>query len=510
MDSSKHAAPLVHTASSVRPETLLVLLTGILETTVDLDTDGILNRFNSGARSLSKGSRPCFSSSTSSPPDADSDPLYVDDRLKSALDAVAILCVMEPQGEVYAVALETRAGKCTLYIACNGTPPALLEAYLNGIRGRLLQISLSTAIDADKSTGVPSNETIQALMQNMLMDCHKHGLKKIRRRLEKRKAGFDAYMAKLSQNPARVDVALRDKLCCLQGHLNVLVRMFEEQEPDDEIAVVIVYHASSLYEYLKEGSAELYLLQELDQEFATTGDGFTMRRFFEKLFAYYTAVMDLVSVTGSVAFWPLIKCNFTVVLVPGEHHVVSFPVRGQAVDAILTTFQETALRHMHDSVEKTAKEPWSGYLDNAFTFQSHVHAVCALISYLHRQQIRTYRYLGISKLACYSCSRYINAYNALSEELDGSQEDFFMRGTRGKIYLPWILPHLGADRDQRIQENMMEEIRWDMEALLGREAMRQARPGSTDISESENASSTFGLCPDIEDRIERKKRKFGL
>ncbi|TFY74138.1 hypothetical protein EWM64_g9874 [Hericium alpestre] len=375
-------------------------------------------------------------------------------------------------------------------------------AYLQEIKHQMRQLGHLFGVDRDRPVDVSPNEATQDLVLDMLLKCHQHGLQKIRQRLEKHKAGFDAYMAEVRQNPGTVDGVLHDELCDLENGLNLVARTFKEQRPDVEIAKLIVWYASLLAKYLKDGSSELRLLEGLDQHFATPVGGFTMCCFLEELFTHHTAVMNLVSLSASVRFRPLIESNLTIVLVPGEHHAVSFPVRGPAVDATLTAFDKTALSRMHDNVETIAKEPWSGTQHDNFTFQSYVHAECALIAYLHRHKLRAYPYIGVSKLACYSCSRYIHTYNAAGKELDGFHECFFTRGTRGEICLPWVSPELGTDQDKMVQGKMIEEIKQDMEALLGRDAARRAGPGSTGIPETEKPAPAHNWASKLKEHVQ--------
>ncbi|TFY79143.1 hypothetical protein EWM64_g4869 [Hericium alpestre] len=269
----------------------------------------------------------------------------------SVLDSFAALCVSKATREVYAIALETKANQCTMYVTCNGTPPKSLEVYLQYIKNQILQIGLAVVpTDPDESIEVPFSATTQTLTFDLLMKCHKHGMKKIRRRLEKQKANYDTYMDKLRQDARSVDTMLHEKLCQFQDHLNEVAKIFKTKLSDDFMATMIVHHAPLFSKYLKEGSSELRLLQVLHEKFdeytvlsmasflifaylfsVPVSHGFSMQRFFKKLFTHYTAAMNVVSLAGSVCFRPLLKSHFTIVLVPEEHHTVSFPVRGQAV-----------------------------------------------------------------------------------------------------------------------------------------------------------------------------------
>ena len=65
------------------------------------------------------------------------------------------------------------------------------------------------------------------------------------------------------------------------------------------------------------------------------------------------------------------------------------------------------------------------------------------------ESIPVFSYLGVSKLSCSACKVWIDIYNLWGEV------KYYTRGSHGKWYWPWGLPHLGQ---AQLSECMVQEI----------------------------------------------------
>jgi hypothetical protein len=98
------------------------------------------------------------------------------------------------------------------------------------------------------------------------------------------------------------------------------------------------------------------------------------------------------------------------------------------------------------------------------TFSTCPHCECTILVYVVDQGIDIFPYVGASKLSCFACYMFFQAYN----EVYGSGGTYFTRGSRGKMYLPWVAPQFkDSETNWRVQRKMfdlLKELRRDVYA----------------------------------------------
>lgn len=97
-----------------------------------------------------------------------------------------------------------------------------------------------------------------------------------------------------------------------------------------------------------------------------------------------------------------------------------------------------------------------------YSEQSTVHCECLLVAYLLENQIPVYPFIGCTKLSCYACTMYIQAIN---QTFEGQLQSFAVKGSHGKLYLPWSCPDLvgvgqrGIALEKCLEENLLQDLR---------------------------------------------------
>ena len=120
-----------------------------------------------------------------------------------------------------------------------------------------------------------------------------------------------------------------------------------------------------------------------------------------------------------------------------------------------------------------------------------VHCKCALISYLHRNEIPTFSYIGVSKLCCKPCYAWILAYN---EHAESGRYD--IKGCHDKWYLGWKRPLLDTVAQERVDEGLVRLV--VREYCQTQLVMGKARPRSISDSSTSSEPADIETCSDGE------------
>jgi hypothetical protein len=97
------------------------------------------------------------------------------------------------------------------------------------------------------------------------------------------------------------------------------------------------------------------------------------------------------------------------------------------------------------------------FFQNDGSVQAPVHCECALVHYFNNPRVasaemRPMDVLGVSKLSCNACARFIEASNKYSNR------KFHTRGCHGKWCFPWALPPSHQQVSSTFQESMSRYI----------------------------------------------------
>ena len=128
------------------------------------------------------------------------------------------------------------------------------------------------------------------------------------------------------------------------------------------------------------------------------------------------------------------------------------------------------------------------FFRNDGSVQAPVHCECALVHYFNKQTVSSVEvppmnFLGVSKLSCNACVRFIKASN------EYSNWKFHTRGCHGKWYFPWASP----PSDQQVSSSFQESMsRYIVKLLVWK---RVARPRS-------NRDSCWTALDGVPDRSE--------
>jgi len=129
----------------------------------------------------------------------------------------------------------------------------------------------------------------------------------------------------------------------------------------------------------------------------------------------------------------------------------------RSIPAIITTvppaadfgklIEDTLEAHESETADDTrlrriASVTQRKFLRNDTSVQAPVHCECVLVHYFNdptvaSDEIPPINFLGVSKLSCIACARFIEASNKYRNR------KFYTRGCRGKLYFPWALPPSG-------------------------------------------------------------------
>jgi hypothetical protein len=153
----------------------------------------------------------------------------------------------------------------------------------------------------------------------------------------------------------------------------------------------------------------------------------------------------------------------------------------------LVTAKRTRLHQIVGVTQRT-------FFQNDGSVQAPVHCECALVHYFNNPRVasaemRPMDYLGVSKLSCNACARFIKASNKYSNR------KFYTRGCHGKWYFPWVSPPSHQLVSRTFQESMSRYIVALLESEGGARPRRNSDSscpspdleGVPDINESDEA-----------------------
>lgn len=211
---------------------------------------------------------------------------------------------------------------------------------------------------------------------------------------------------------------------------------------------------------------------------------FTLRRCLGKLFILHQRFSTLLKLTSSYSFAPFLKKPLTIKCVPGIARTISIDLGFESVRSAVAQTNRFAhssvTKETHDLVSKVhraitnkeTKRPSAYAQGDTFQFtNTWVHCECALLVYLHQNNIPAEEHIGISKLWCYGCYVFFNAYNLATDR------SYTAEGTHGKIYIPYVFPLVEfyeedprlsgqklQDLDHNIYTNMQQVLRQKLKA----------------------------------------------
>jgi OTT_1508-like deaminase len=126
-----------------------------------------------------------------------------------------------------------------------------------------------------------------------------------------------------------------------------------------------------------------------------------------------------------------------------------------------------------------------------------VHCECKLISYLTDSkdawsEIPALGYIGVSKLSCRPCYKWIKAYNSLG----GPQ--FHIRGTHGKWYPSWVMPTTSAKPglEEKFIHSMIHQY-----CGIQKHYMDASREEKRPYASEEDWKRVIKLLPEMESRM---------
>ena len=119
--------------------------------------------------------------------------------------------------------------------------------------------------------------------------------------------------------------------------------------------------------------------------------------------------------------------------------------------------------------------------------RARVHCECLLVAHFVKNMasLRPYDYIGLSKLLCYGCHSYFRAYN-----ITHPANEFYARGTHGKVYIPWVPPTLEDGSEDDVRVRMCEFMLQDLDVVWSSSQQR--------ISDSMDAFGSGSMMRDPE------------
>jgi len=112
-----------------------------------------------------------------------------------------------------------------------------------------------------------------------------------------------------------------------------------------------------------------------------------------------------------------------------------------------------------DLLEEIISVTHKRYFRNGGSVQAPVHCECALVYHFNNPTLPSDQstttlmdYLGVSKLSCNACARFIEASNK------HSKRKFYTRGCHGKWYFPWAPPQSNQQVSRTFRDTMSSYI----------------------------------------------------
>jgi hypothetical protein len=208
---------------------------------------------------------------------------------------------------------------------------------------------------------------------------------------------------------------------------------------------------------------------------------FDCRRYVNKVFSFQQHIRNLVKLGRSQEWSFIFKSKFVVTpVLPKEPRRREETPTMDAVTNLLDASSDPTMdaADRMASVRRQAEQALERYPHSLK--QIPPHAECILLQYHKiRPETRPFKYIGVSKLACYACSLYFDAHARLDPvtSLD-------IRGTHSHVY-PWQAP--GDDGDENLYIDMLEKIRGVLGNIVGEVPLPERK-----LSESTVASGGSG------------------
>jgi hypothetical protein len=227
---------------------------------------------------------------------------------------------------------------------------------------------------------------------------------------------------------------------------------------------------------------------------------FDCHRYLDKVFSFQQHIRNLVKLgcTRKCSF--VFKFEFVVTLVYPKEPLM----RGElpTIDAVANLLHVSSdpilgtmdAANREDSIRRLAEKVLDRYPRSLK--QIPPHAECTLLQY-HKThtETRPFIYIGVSKLACYACSLYFEAYGR-----SGPVVPLSIRGTHGHVY-PWQA--LGDDSEEGLYADMLEKVQRVLGNIVHEFALPQRK-----LSESTVASGGSGGDQPAEEELRSGESNF--
>ncbi|KAI0057339.1 hypothetical protein BV25DRAFT_1920188 [Artomyces pyxidatus] len=194
--------------------------------------------------------------------------------------------------------------------------------------------------------------------------------------------------------------------------------------------------------------------------------GLAIAKHLPKFFALDKHILALYRIAKAPYFASLFHSTCNVDAVPGQKRTVTLDFAKDlrdALDSSRTTSTRlrsratsTQLRSPKRLAEALLRDMTTANLAPLKNPQS-IHCECALVSHLHRKQcavndakkkagsLPIHPYIGVSKLSCYGCQLFLDAYLFALKDQKTRFKPFFTRGSHNKLYAYWVSPVLKDD-----------------------------------------------------------------
>ena len=397
-------------------------------------------------------------------------------RLHGVLDSLASICVRKGKGEVYAIAIQSHendsepdyAGTLTFTIAGNYGVQREVISHLQSVLDQLHIIADRChrfQNEGEKPYPGLSPHTSRAIIdsQHLKESIYRHSLEKFTSRINKRYGPFMAFMARLGKYMARLGKYMA------KGALEEEQKTWETLRHAQEIVKNITNFLPTKFKYDEmvnwldmlycdvrevlgktagktavsnavEGKHPWVVGVNLSSngETHTGADGtvFPLERYLQKVVAIHSHCRVLIEFAQSPRLRRFTKKSFQIRTVPSMMKTIPSPsgLAELIADTLNGHDLEIAVRVRLDRFVSATQRI---YFQNDDPARAPVHCECALVQHFKKnrgQSTPPMHYLGVSKLSCNACAKFIEASNK------HSNQTFYTRGCRGKWYFPWALP----------------------------------------------------------------------
>ncbi|ETW76746.1 hypothetical protein HETIRDRAFT_480888 [Heterobasidion irregulare TC 32-1] len=364
----------------------------------------------------------------------------VSKKVRRYLNALALISVARPAGDVIAVTLATRKEETALYIATNGGVSQSVVDHLRAVWRCLRQISRGPAGSSSDSKGFS-----QELRMEIVHRIYHFTWKKFQRRFNKRAPVFLESVRRLIGEMSDQDPALLKNIESSFLKIGALTRLGTPEDSDID----------SLVEQLDAIQSTISNLYGTIQ--------YDVRRYLKKVLALRNHINDLLSVGWDKKFQSMLSAPLRIVPIPAMSR--QFMVNLDDPAFVLHCFgsqeevHKARPRWIRDVLNKvrlelTKKKHISTLGDDTYSCaEVYTHCECALVVYLQdHSEVNPIRFIGVSKLCCQVCFTFIRVY-----KLKGRIR-YQYAGTHGKIYLPYVFPELPDGNTPNLDAEVRNEI----------------------------------------------------